>query len=615
MEDVKGYLTRRGVALKRAPGGDEYVLPCPKCNESSDCSINSTTGLWHCFRASCGAGGNLYQLQVAYGDAYAAGGAQEVARSVYRPARRPVKPPEEIAGGDDWRSWATALASDPRAQVARDYLASRCLTEATLEVGRIGWRPSPDRLVGEAPNGVIAIPIFREPSDDSPAMVKLRWVPPEPIDPRKGKPMRYQRIKGGTDALFAPLGLKPGSEPVLVCGGELDALSALQALSAINESMQVVAPTTGEGSWTDELLEQLSGCEDIVIALDNDPPGRKAAEKLALQLGRHRCRIATWGKKDANATLVAGELDAFDVLTMIGAAAATGSEGVVSIGALADRLVAELFGAGSPAGKSTGILALDRVVGGIRSGEVIVLTGETGTGKTTFATQLGLYRASCGDRVLWCPFEIGSTAQAELLAWQYLGRDPHVAGEVETRRALAKLESTCRVLDHYGAVDQDKLESTLRYACGRAGVDLVIIDHLDYAAGFGAGQWDRHDSLIAMLQRLVLEMSIAMIVVKHPDKGGGKQQQAWGSRRSSDERVVQMGDLKGRSTARQDFANVWSLWRPRDLDRKSTVDADGTSEAGIVILKNRSRRGTEDTVPLRYNTATVSYSAGTATKR
>lgn len=600
--DVKSYLVGRGIQIKRAEGNGELVLPCPQCGQDEACSINTQTGLWHCFRASCGAGGNLYTLQVAWGDAYAA---------------VPAKPrPDYQANAEkvehDWQKWVNALRTDARAQAARDYLAARCLTQTTIDAARLGWVPAPAQIQSGEPGalGLIAIPVFRQPDDVQPAMVKLRWVPPEPLG-KSGKPERYRRLKGGESVLYTPQG-QP-KETAVICGGELDALSMMQALAEVGSDVRVVSPTQGEAvslkdgssSWSDEQVEQLDTCTDIVILLDADAAGRRAAEALALRLGRHRCRIGSWGKfKDANARLQAGELEGFDALSLMTAARSPAEQGVVRLSSLADGVVAQLWGGGSPAGETTGIAALDAIVGGLRKGEVIVVTGETGTGKTTFTTQLGLNRVGCGWRVMWLPFEMGASAQAELLAWQYLGGDPMKHGEERTREALNALSERCLVLDHYGEVAGEKLEATLRYACTRLGVDMFILDHLDYACGNGPDQWDQQNQLIKRVQRLVLECNVAALVVKHPDKGSGGA--GW-SKQSGDARVVQMHDLKGRSEVRQNFANVWSLWRSRDKERSSKVDSKGMSPAGLVVLKNRSRRGREDAVELSYCVAEARY--------
>lgn len=85
-----------------------------------------------------------------------------------------------------------------------------------------------------------------------------------------------------TTGMGAPTRLYPHSvlvlpDPVIVTGGEFD------ALSAISEGFCAITGTNGEGSVAVTDLEHLRG-RVVALALDNDPAGREAAAKWAAKL-------------------------------------------------------------------------------------------------------------------------------------------------------------------------------------------------------------------------------------------------------------------------------------------------------------------------------------------
>ncbi len=103
-------------------------------------------------------------------------------------------------------------------------------------------------------------------------------------------------------------------EQTIVCEGELDKLSFDMCGDDLRASISVPfgAPSLKSTSFKDldESLEhsheKLSGVHRIVLAVDNDPAGKKLEEELARRLGKERCWRVIWpdGCKDANEVLV-----------------------------------------------------------------------------------------------------------------------------------------------------------------------------------------------------------------------------------------------------------------------------------------------------------------------
>jgi len=125
--------------------------------------------------------------------------------------------------------------------------------------------------------------------------------------------------------------------------------------------------------------DKLAGIKKIILAGDDDEPGRILREELARRLGRHRCWISEWypGCKDAGDTL--RDYGPAAVQHCIEAARPWPVEGVQEV--TADALDAHLS-APPPPVLTTGIPSVDSVLRVPGEGRVIVVTGYPNNGKS-----------------------------------------------------------------------------------------------------------------------------------------------------------------------------------------------------------------------------------------
>lgn len=113
------------------------------------------------------------------------------------------------------------------------------------------------------------------------------------------------------------------SKYILICGGEEDLVAAYQMLADHQKqrgtddfnAIPVVSPTSGEGSAAKQCATQYDwfdkNFDNIIIGMDNDDAGIKAAKKIAEVLPKEKVKIATWSGKDPNEMLLKGQQKQF----------------------------------------------------------------------------------------------------------------------------------------------------------------------------------------------------------------------------------------------------------------------------------------------------------------
>lgn len=114
---------------------------------------------------------------------------------------------------------------------------------------------------------------------------------------------RFSKMKEGASELFNTEALKAG-KPVFIVEGEIDALSIMEAGG---EALALGSTANKDKLLT--LLKEQPATQPLLIALDNDKAGEKAAADLAeglikLGIGFYKVNIAE-GYKDANEALIA----------------------------------------------------------------------------------------------------------------------------------------------------------------------------------------------------------------------------------------------------------------------------------------------------------------------
>ena len=130
-------------------------------------------------------------------------------------------------------------------------------------------------------------------------------------------PKNFRSIgRTGADCeLFMQFKFNRGGKYVLIVEGEVDALSGYQMLSDYNKSKgsdfetAVVSPTIGANSKKQIAAQYtfLDSFDNIILCMDNDAAGKKAADELVKHLPKGKVKLMQMRYKDPNEYLTAGK--------------------------------------------------------------------------------------------------------------------------------------------------------------------------------------------------------------------------------------------------------------------------------------------------------------------
>lgn len=179
-----------------------------------------------------------------------------------------------------------------------------------------------------------------------------------------------------------------------------------------------VSLPNGTNSLPIELVPFFDRFKQIYLWLDADEPGRAAASKISKKLGPNKCYIidsrlySDEGPKDANDALKEG----LTFLDFFQKSKTVNDHRMVTVTDIKQQLLYRMRNEKQLAGiQSQYFNFFNKTAAGLRMGEFSLVTGATGSGKTTFLSQLSLDFLAQGVPTLWGSFEIKNEIFAETM--------------------------------------------------------------------------------------------------------------------------------------------------------------------------------------------------------
>lgn len=489
--DVFRFADSRGMQVREH--GDEIQFRfCPSCDggqhhDEWTFSINGRTGAFKCLRSSCGYSGHFVELCRDFG----------FQLEFDQPtAYRQLKQPEG------------KIQTRPE---AIDYLMKRGISRDVIERYEITARND---------NPTVLVFPFR---DDSGILrfVKYR-------NTKKGSRQKEFSETGAEPILFGMNHATDFSKPLIITEGQIDSLS----LSTAGIPNAVSVPTGAKGfTWIRSCFDWCHLFPGIIIMGDNENGHITLYDDIRNRLGMQtRCvrKQDYLGEKDANDILLKFGPDA--LVTAIKLAELPKIQNVVDLSTVEPVNESDL------ARIKTNIRDLDRCIGGLIMGQLVIIQGVRGEGKSTLASQFCATALQQGHSIFAYSGELAAHHFRRILDFQLAGAEEILETRNEYNDPVYSLPKT--VTDKLGRwykgraflYDNDFTEDgqntgiieTIEKVVKQFNVKLVLVDNLMSAMG---EVMDRHEDLytaqsrfVGKLKGIARKYDCCVLLVCHPRK-------------------------------------------------------------------------------------------------
>jgi len=274
---------------------------------------------------------------------------------------------------------------------------------------------------------------------------------------------------------------------LVITEGEIDALSVSEIQ---NNKYPVVSLPNGAASAKKDVkanYEYLTSFKELIIMFDNDDAGKKAAKEIQEMMPPKYAKIAKLPLKDASEMLKAGRSK--ELVSAIFQAEAHVPEEIKSGNKLLDLL--DKVDTTEKHLMPEFISGLNRKMGGMRLGDLTIITAGSGSGKTTLMKQLEVHFNDMGkfnQGIIHLEEGIRNTVQG--LVGIKMGRQLHLEEESNKDPAVRKVWSDIcsaeddegnkrlNIIDTFGALDTEKLYSMIRYLAQVDQCKIIYLDHI-----------------------------------------------------------------------------------------------------------------------------------------
>lgn len=563
-EDAIGFANYVGIETKRK--GDELIFQyCPYCGAASTpkedeykFGLNIKSGACGGFRETCGHKTHFVKMCKDFGYKLPFFNEQQY-RQIKQPRGR-IKPTE------------SALA----------YLEGRGISKEIAERYEI-------TALNNKPN-VMVFPFFNEYG-------KIEFIKYRNMNYKKGRDKSKEWCESECKPILFGMKQCTDFDTLVITEGQLDSLSVAQ--SGIKNAVSVPLGARGF-TWIPNCWDWIVKFDTVIVFGDMEKGHMTLLDDLLQRLPNRIKAVRTedyMGEKDANDILRAFGEDA--IRECIANAIEPGIDYVIELADVKrknddDELKIK-----------TGILEFDETLkGGIRCGQLLLLTGKSGEGKSTLASQILAEALDQGLKVFAYSGELDNDDFQECIDSQIAGDDNMIGKKNEFGQYDYYLDEEVeqRIKDWYRGrmfiydnnritvKDRPKLLDLVRHVVIRRGVQLVLIDNLMTAMEFVKSQNDLHlaqTNFVSELKEIAQQYHIAVILIAHPRKQG--------TDKDADEKDLTNDDIAGSSNIGNLSDIIASYYR---------AAADKDYDSVFQVTKNRKtgklRKG-KDAIHLLYS--------------
>lgn len=346
--------------------------------------------------------------------------------------------------------------------------------------------------------------------------VKVRTISP--------KGFYSPKDKAPKNGLFGKNKFNPGSnKTITITEGELDALSLYQVLRS-----PVVSVRSSSSARMDASVDRsyLNSFERIYLAFDGDEPGRAAAAEVAKLFDYNKVFDVRFSgeRKDANDFLRNG--DEAGLRTTWYNAKKFLPDNLVSTLTEFEKELSKPVKHGIPLPFPT----LNNMTYGLRTGEVFLITAQTGVGKTSVSHAfLHSILKETNDAVGAIFLEESKQRLLQAMAGLELRRPVHLpdsgckpAEVFDALKQVVRSDDRLYVYNHFGTDSPDTILDTIRFLVTARGCRWIVFDLITLAVTGLGGDREREalDYISARLEIMTQELDFGVVVVSHENDNG-----------------------------------------------------------------------------------------------
>ena len=344
----------------------------------------------------------------------------------------------------------------------------------------------------------------------------------------RGKDKDFKLSKNA-ELIFYNIDSLEDQNEAVICEGEIDAMS-------LHESgiKNVVSVPNGAGvgqqqlRYLDNCWQSFEGKDKIIIATDNDEPGKAIRDELARRLGYDRCYMIQYPPdcKDMNEVLKLHGKQA--VRHIIEEAKRWPVQGILTMDDLFP-IVCDYYDNGYPKGYAAGIEGFDELLT-FTGGQLTVITGSPGSGKSEF---LDWICTSLARNHSWkfaiLSFENPAAIHVTKLMEKFIGLSFAFRKDPEHRMNRKQFEEGIGLTDlYFSFIDIAQTDITIhgildkcRELVLRTGIKGVIIDPWNYIehkipAGYTETQYISES--LSLIKDFAIRNDVHVFVIAHPRK-------------------------------------------------------------------------------------------------
>ena len=399
-----------------------------------------------------------------------------------------------------------------------------------------------------------------------------------------GKYFTWRGNSQGT-GLFGQSIFKDSGKFITLVEGECDAMSAYEMLGSKWPVVSVKSGAAGAAKDVKNSIEFLEKFDCVVINFDSDKAGLEAAKKVARLLtpGKAKIQVLPDDFKDANDMLKAGRGQGY--IDSWWSAKLYTPSGVLNISEKKEQFNNREQRENVPY-PWTG---LNKKLYGLRSGELVTLTGGTGLGKSSVTREIEHWLITqTKDNVGIIALEedwrrtVDGILSIEANARLYIDQ----VREQYTKEQLNKYfdnvysgknKDRVWIHSHFGITDIDEIFSKIRFLIIGCSCKWVIVDHLHMLVSAMSDGDERRsiDNIMTRLRSIVEETGAGLILVSHLRRVDGNRGHENGI-------SVRLSHLRGSQSIAQLSDCVIALERDQQAE-----DPEEANTTHIRVLKSR----------------------------